>query len=64
MNPVNMLYKEMSEFFSGETIDSHSNDLCGFRIFTSLFLNLLWSGCNTDFINFMVPELFAQLSLM
>lgn len=24
MNPVNMLYKEMSEFFSGETIDSHS----------------------------------------
>lgn len=59
MNALKIPCKEMSENFSREMIDSHTNNLlCAFWIFTGLFLNLWGSSkYNRDCLNFMVPEL-------
>lgn len=63
MNPVMMLYEEMLEFFSEEMIDSHSSNLRALRVFPGLFLRLWWRERGRDLIHFMVPGLWAQLSL-
>lgn len=65
VNPVNTSYKETSEFLVEKwLIPTRVISSVPFGSFPGLFLNLRWSGRHRDFINFMVPELFAQLSLI